>query len=218
MEINEKSSLEELFNAFICDEMWAALSYKNAAFVSKGKSLKFANGIFENNSDEEFEHMEELVDMAKALHIVVSFNLNDMTDNCTTPYSVLNPEEDTKALVKMFIESERKAIEGYETALRSDAVKAKPELCQFFGEICNDEHDHLQELEDCIGSISSEKERVSDDYEEKDFDGIDDGDIDDNDENENDGEHTAEESTVSESFVFNDRISMAGLYKKVFEG
>ena len=98
MEITVNSSLEELFNAFIADEMWAALSYRNAAFASKGRALKFANGIFRDNSDEEFEHMEELVDMAKSLGIEVTFNLKDMVANCTTPYTELSPEEDTERL------------------------------------------------------------------------------------------------------------------------
>jgi len=190
MEITENSSLEEMFNAFISDEMWAALSYKNAAFVSKGKALKYSNGIFNDNSDEEFEHMEELVDMAKSLGIVVSFDLSDMQNNCTTPYGPLNPDEDTGRLVEMFIDAEKKAIAGYETALKSEAVKEKPELCQFFGEICNDEHAHLTELEDCYSNIVPEGERLSK--------------MDSDDEHNSDDSENSEEKNASDEFSSED--------------
>ena len=233
-----------MFNAFISDEMWAALSYKNAAFVSKGKALKYANGIFNDNSDEEFEHMEELVDMAKSLGLVISFDLADMQNNCTTPYGRLNPDENTRRLVEMFINDEKRAIEGYETALNSDAVKEKPELCQFFGEICNDEHSHLAELEDCYSNIVTGGEHLSDVDSDDDDDGSDedgeddvdgsednadvDSDDEDTDDSEgsddegSDGDGDAEiddedESVVTESFETPHRVSMVGLYRNAFE-
>lgn len=229
MEITVNSSLEELFNAFIADEMWAALSYRNAAFASKGRALKFANGIFRDNSDEEFEHMEELVDMAKSLGIEVTFNLKAIVANCTTPYTELSPEEDTERLVREFIESEKRAIDGYRTALNGDAVRAKPELIQFFGEIANDEHDHLAELEDCLSDIESGRDdRDYGEEEDEDDEGEDFDDGEDGDDVDSDGGDDADESvdgtpqngetdecSISESASVG--FSMAGMCRQVFE-
>ena len=246
MELNKNSSLEDFFNAFIADEMWAALNYKNASFASKGKALKFANGIFENNSDEEFEHMEELVDMAKSLSIAISFNLESLQSACTTPYYDIDGEEDSKKLVEMFIDAEKRAISGYELVLKSEALKEKPELCQFFGEICNDEHDHLAELEDCLSNIAPESASSStnaqtddeddvfsyDDNEDdsdvgtdkgypnkhtnKDDDGDSDSDEDDDDDNDDSDNEDSNESVV-ESFELTGYVSMSSICKNVFE-
>jgi len=174
MKVTIDTSLDELFNAFIADEMWAALNYKNAAFVSKGKALKFSNGIFNDNSDEEFEHMEELVDMAQSLGIKVKVNPKDAETNCTTPYVDLASDEDTKKLVKIFLKTERAAIDGYQTALKNKNVLEKPELCQFFGEICNDEHDHLKELMDLASNVGVSDGTEEEKSEEKPTDGAED--------------------------------------------
>ena len=154
MEITTNSSLAETLNAFIADEHLAAIQYKMAKVVAKGKALNFANKIFDDNGDEEDEHFDELVEYAQSLNIPVQVNPSQIEVNCTTPFVDVSDGDSTAQLVSILISAEKKAIEGYETALKNTGIISDhPELTQFFGEILNDERGHLKELEDVKSSI-----------------------------------------------------------------
>lgn len=154
MEITTNSSLAETLNAFIADEHIAAIQYKMAKVVAKGKALNFANKIFDDNGDEEDEHFDELVEYAQSLNIPVQVNPSQMEVNCTTPFVDVTDGDSTSQLVSILISAEKRAIEGYETALKNSSIISEhPELTQFFGEILNDERGHLKELEDVKSSI-----------------------------------------------------------------
>lgn len=154
MEITSNSTLEETLNAFIADEHIASTQYKMAKVVAKGKALNFADKIFGENGDEEDEHFDELVTYAQSLNIPVQVNPSQMEANCTTPFVDITDGDSTAQLVQILISAEKKAIGGYETALRNEAIIAEhPELTQFFGELLNDERGHLKELEDVMSNI-----------------------------------------------------------------
>ena len=154
MEITSNSTLEDTLNAFIADEHIASTQYKMAKVVAKGKALNFADKIFDENGDEEDEHFDELVTYAQSLNIPVQVNPSQMETNCTTPFVDITDGDSTAQLVSILISAEKKAIAGYETALRNEAIVAEhPELTQFFGELLNDERGHLKELEDVMSNI-----------------------------------------------------------------
>ena len=154
MEITTNSTLQETLNAFIADEHIASTQYKMAKVVAKGKALNFSNKIFSENGDEEDEHFDELVTYAQSLNIPVQVNPSQMELNCTTPFVDITDGDSTAQLVSILIDAEKKAISGYETALRNAAIIAEhPELTQFFGELLNDERGHLKELEDVMSNI-----------------------------------------------------------------
>ena len=154
MEITKNSTLEETLNAFIADEHIASTQYKMAKVVAKGKALDFSNKIFDENGDEEDEHFDELVTYAQSLNIPVQVNPSQMEINCTTPFVDMTDGDSTAQLVSILISAEKKAISGYETALRNSSITSEhPELIQFFGELLNDERGHLKELEDVMSSI-----------------------------------------------------------------
>ena len=154
MEITSNSSLEETLNAFIADEHIASTQYKMAKAVAKGKALNFANKVFDDNGDEEDEHFDELVTYAQSLGLPVQVNPSQMEVNCTTPFVDMTDGDSTAQLVAILISAEKKAIQGYETALRNTAIVAQhPELLQFFGELLNDERRHLKELDDVLSNI-----------------------------------------------------------------
>ena len=154
MDITTNSSLSETLNAFIADEHIASVQYKMAKVVAKGKALNFASKIFDDNGDEEEEHFDELVTYAQSLNIPVQVNPSQMQTNCTTPFVDITDGDSTSQLVSILISAEKKAIAGYETALRNEGIIAEhPELTQFFGEILNDERGHLKELEDVKSNI-----------------------------------------------------------------
>lgn len=157
MEITTNSSLAETLNAFIADEHLAAIQYKMAKVVAKGKALNFANKIFDDNGDEEDEHFDELVEYAQSLNIPVQVNPSQIEANCTTPFVDVTDGDSTAQLVSILISAEKKAIEGYETALKNTGIISDhPELTQFFGEILNDERGHLKELEDVKSNIDGD--------------------------------------------------------------
>lgn len=154
MEITSNSTLEDTLNAFIADEHIASTQYKMAKVVAKGKALNFADKIFDENGDEEDEHFDELVTYAQSLNIPVQVNPSQMETNCTTPFVDITDGDSTAQLVSILISAEKKAIAGYEIALRNEAIVAEhPELTQFFGELLNDERGHLKELEDVMSNI-----------------------------------------------------------------
>lgn len=154
MEITINSSLAETLNAFIADEHIASVQYKMARVVARGSALHFADKIFDENGEEEEEHFDELVTYAQSLNIPVQVNPSQMEINCTTPFVDMNDGDSTMQIVAILISAEKKAIEGYETALRNTTIiNGHPELTQFFGELLNDERGHLKELEDVKSNI-----------------------------------------------------------------
>lgn len=157
MEITSNSSLEETLNAFIADEHIASVQYKMARVVAKGKALHFADKIFDENGDEEDEHFDEIVTYAQSLNIPVQVNPSQMETNCTTPFVDMTDGDSTAQIVSILISAEKKAINGYETALRNEGIiREHPELTQFFGELLNDERGHLKELEDVLSTIDGD--------------------------------------------------------------
>lgn len=157
MEITTNSSLAETLNAFIADEHLAAIQYKMAKVVAKGKALNFADKVFHDNGDEEDEHFDELVEYAQSLNIPVQVNPSQIEANCTTPFVDVTDGDSTAQLVSILISAEKRAIEGYETALKNTGIISDhPELTQFFGEILNDERGHLKELEDVKSNIDGD--------------------------------------------------------------
>lgn len=154
MEITTNSTLEETLNAFIADEHIASVQYKMAKVAAKGKALNFANKIFDDNGDEEEEHFDELVTYAQSLNIPVQVNPSQMDVNCTTPFVDITDGDNTAQLVSILINAEKKAIEGYGTALKNESIISEhPELVHVFGELLNDERGHLKELEDVMSNI-----------------------------------------------------------------
>lgn len=157
MKFSADLDAESILNLFIANEFFAWQQYFLARVVAKGKSLKYAEGVFADNGNEELDdHFKELVEYAQSMGFDPEVNPKQMEKNTSSPYRELDLSQPTKELVIMLIDEEKQAIDEYEAAAKGKATKEHPSLCFMFSEFAKDERVHLKELEDLLGDIESE--------------------------------------------------------------
>lgn len=148
------NSLSGIIRSLVADEFLAWTSYYFYEIISQGKALNYTNKIFEENGKDELEdHYHKLVNWMQSNHIPVPTGLSEMQDICNTQYHALQDPSNTTDLVDQMITAEKEAIDAYVQAMKEPAVLEYPDLVIMLGEICNDEREHLKNLDDVKSNI-----------------------------------------------------------------
>jgi ferritin-like protein len=149
-------SLSGILRSLAADEFLAWMQYYFAEIISHGKALNFANKIFEKNAEDELDdHYNKLVTWMQSKNIAVPTDFSEMQTICNTQYKNFTDPTSSDKLVANQITAENEAIDAYTQAMNEPAVLKYPDLVVMLGEICNDEREHLKELEDVRSQIVS---------------------------------------------------------------
>lgn len=157
-ELNKK--IQVTLNKLISDEWFAGQLYRNFVMIVKPEQRSVIHDqMLDIASDEINDHYKKLVTYAitNGYDVPASYSeIHKLADKDDVKlFEKTQRNKDAKFYVKLGIESEKRAIEAYEEALKEKDVSSDVELEMILKNNYYDEVDHLEKLNFILSSIDA---------------------------------------------------------------
>lgn len=142
-----KSIVTNFINKVLMDEISASILYKRVAESLVGSGHDAMKEEFEEHSEEEFQHFNEIISFASSRGIMNEIYVT--LDDSIVQYSITDIQQTV-----LFTQTlELQAMEDYKYIMDVSHDNGDIDTCEFFKEIRNDEVSHFDDIAQFTGQV-----------------------------------------------------------------